>query len=638
MGLNAEQIAVAGKELERPGFIICNKCGKVQKGKKGIRHAFGCPARDKESDKNFVQSVFLYREFTSEAIKILLPVTGLEGSERRLNSFVAALQLGLKHHFGGSAYAIDHLQTTLSNEPVTDSALSKQYLVLFGTVPRGAGFLKQLMRSETMLTVLEKALTVLQTCRCQKDPDRDGCYNCLFAYRNSYTMATTSRETAMEMLSLILSYRDTLKQVNNLQNVRVDGLLDSELEALFLEGIKRFKQQGFSVELRKEVVRGKPGNFLRLGEQAYEIEPQVELGQRDGVAVPSRADFVFWPSRSRAEVKPIAVFTDGLTFHRNRLGQDTAQRMAILAGGRFHVWSLTWKDVQAQVRNKSERIADLLHPGDSRLGRNSFAQLLSKLGLEGCREWHTRDNFTFLMQYLQSPNQKTMQRYALAQAVSLLDMDGYRDREKRAAWLEEIDQWDTGFVLQGLGAHQQDGLIGGLESGPVRVFALGRPQALRTADVQGVSAVCCLDDGESALERVDFERSWINALRLYNIFQFLPGARFITRQGVAKGAYFALQWETADQESSTDKERAQNVDPTWKEIWELADPEAHSVLEKLKQQGRPAPAVGFELIVNGRVEAEAELAWPNDKEVYLTAEQIDMKDFFQEQGWSVCTV
>lgn len=131
-----ETVSIAGQELARKGFSFCRFCGKVQKSNGEIKHAFTCTSRKKESTDNLTECVYLYREFSSEAIRILLPVTTFSGSDRKLHSFVAALHLGLKRKFGGN---IDHLQTTLADEPVPDSAFRKNYLVLYDTVPGGTG-------------------------------------------------------------------------------------------------------------------------------------------------------------------------------------------------------------------------------------------------------------------------------------------------------------------------------------------------------------------------------------------------------------------------------------------------------------------------------------------------------------------
>ena len=98
-----------------------------------LKHTLSCSSRYKTSETNLTECVYLYREFESEAIKILLPVTTFEGGDRKLYSFIAALHLGLKIKYGGN---IDHLQTAMHEEPVPDSNLRKRYL---GALRHGAG-------------------------------------------------------------------------------------------------------------------------------------------------------------------------------------------------------------------------------------------------------------------------------------------------------------------------------------------------------------------------------------------------------------------------------------------------------------------------------------------------------------------
>jgi len=91
-----------------------------------------------------------------------------------------------------------------------------------------------------------------------------------------------------------------------------------------------------------QVVNGKEGFYLKTSGGNYLIEPQVELGPRQGVSIPSRADFVIYAERPGPAELPIAIFTDGYEFHADphsnlRTGADTAQRLAIMRSGKFRV-------------------------------------------------------------------------------------------------------------------------------------------------------------------------------------------------------------------------------------------------------------------------------------------------------------
>ena len=145
---------------------------------------------------------------------------------------------------------------------------------------------------------------------------------------------------------LINSYYKTLK------DIKINSLFDSELEARFIEALRRVQSEELPVTLKKEVVNGKPGYFYKIGNNAWYIELQVNLNQSDGVDIPSRADFVFRPARARDRCKPIAVFTDGFIYHKERIGMDMAQRCAIAQSDGYHVWSLSWKDIENCFKNQ----------------------------------------------------------------------------------------------------------------------------------------------------------------------------------------------------------------------------------------------------------------------------------------------
>ncbi len=113
---HAMDVTIAGQDRKRKGFRICRFCGMVQGGAKQKEqlHAISCTARKKEKESNLIEGLYLYREFSSEAIRILLPITSGEAADVIENSFVAALHLGLERKFGGR---IDHLRVAQNIEP-----------------------------------------------------------------------------------------------------------------------------------------------------------------------------------------------------------------------------------------------------------------------------------------------------------------------------------------------------------------------------------------------------------------------------------------------------------------------------------------------------------------------------------------
>ncbi len=253
---------IAGREAVRPGFELCARCGKVQQQGRDPEHALSCPSRKEGAKQQLESCLYLYRAFASEALRLLLPMTDL-GTARQLSSFVAALQAGLKARFGGR---VDHLRTTVYSDPVADSTLRKQYLVIFDTVPGGTGYLKELVTPQAaggempLFEALALALERIEGCRCWNDPDRDGCYRCLYAYRNARDMGDTSALVASDLLRRILARRDKLEEIRSLGEVSISGLMDSVLELRFLEALRLITdQEGRAAKLKPAVVNQKPG-------------------------------------------------------------------------------------------------------------------------------------------------------------------------------------------------------------------------------------------------------------------------------------------------------------------------------------------------------------------------------------------
>jgi DEAD/DEAH box helicase domain-containing protein len=620
-------VAIAGVEAHRKGFKICRYCGKVDP-KKEIDHTLTCSARDKTADKNLIECLYLYREFSSEAIRILLPVTTFAGSQTKLVSFVAALQLGLKKKFAGN---ISHLQTAIQEEPVSDSAHRKRYLVLFDTVPGGTGYLKQLMRSpEPLMDVFALALQVLQECGCHNDPGKDGCYRCLFAYRNSYDMAETSRDTAIEILQEILEQRDNLAQIDRLKNVNVNSLFDSELEARFVEALRKSKLGSQPAKLVTKMLAGsgKKGYLLTIGEQRWEIEPQVKLGSTDNVAIASKADFLFHPVGHNSTSKPIVVFTDGYLYHRKRVGFDLAQRMAIVQSGKFHVWSLSWKDVENRFKSQGNYYQQYLAPSQAPLV-GQITELLNGYSVEALNTLQQFNSFEWLTWFLANPDSTTWERCAFVHG--LIHLDHSLPAEP---WNNSLSQLpdNIGSVLQ----HNPSSLRGRWSSGTtgtVDLWLSVDPDCVNECKTDGMRLAIRLSDTEA--EKSDgFESVWNGFIRTYNLFQFLPLSYAVTETGQTNNVYDDLDIAIPDPPASSTKQAAEG----WLgEAIELADESVHALLNDLAAKGWSEPIVGYELAVeSAEIVGEAELAWEDSKIAILLCDSD--RDAFLDTGWTAYTI
>jgi len=633
-----EKTSIAGVETPRQGFALCRVCGKVQDLKDNEpSHAYTCTARNQESDKNFIDCLYLYRQFMSEAIRILLPVSIISESERKLQSFIAAIQLGLKKRFRGK---IDHLQTTIHEEPIPESLFKRKYLVLYDTVPGGTGYLKQLMRSEhELMAVLELALQALKSCGCNQEEGKDGCYRCLYAYRNSYNMPETSRDTAIELLAEILSHKDRLVKTDNISEISLNTYLESELEARFIGALKNVGSKALPVQLKKDLVNGKPGYFLKVGTRAYYIEPQVKLGELAGVSIDSRADFVIRSARLEDGMKPIVLFLDGYTYHRDRIGKDMAQRMAIVQSNKFLVWSLSWHDVENTFKSQKNFFIDFLEPGGLPAGGN-FNQLLEGYGGKELKKLISMNSFDLLLHFLESPDLEKWQKFMFV--VSLLHADPARfgDEACISRWTERIESFLPEDIAEKIKDADCPCLYG--EYQPTDEYRLDimkqsviieQKAVVPPGKSLGIRVGCCLNDTENDKQHQSFQSGWNGFLRLYNFYQFLPYSYFVTTDGLKTKAYDGLKLYEEPIPGTATKE-PQQKDSVWTELKELTEEELHGLLDKLEKHKWSAPEAGFELEgAGGEIVGSAELAWEELKLAFLTEGELEYEQAFVEAGW-----
>lgn len=110
--ITGEKLFVSGVEEVRKGFKICKYCGKIQSENGKANHSFACKTRKMpvlmQSDA-YEECLFLYREFNTEILRLLVPATTMDSSSVKMESFVAAFMLGMKEYFGN----VDHLRASI---------------------------------------------------------------------------------------------------------------------------------------------------------------------------------------------------------------------------------------------------------------------------------------------------------------------------------------------------------------------------------------------------------------------------------------------------------------------------------------------------------------------------------------------
>ncbi|MGB1014187.1 MAG: DUF1998 domain-containing protein, partial [Nannocystaceae bacterium] len=271
-------LTLNGREVTQPGFLVCKSCGRVQPKHLGDdkppQHQPWCKSRGK-NDPNVYTRVGLYRQNTSEAIRVLLPVANHQVGEI-LNSVRAALELGFRRTFGGQP---QHLKITTMYEPHHD--VHRRFLVIYDTVPGGTGYLSGLWRDDGLFAVMEAAREAMRHCSCTREDNRDGCYRCVYAYQHQRDHKSISRKLAVDLFNRVLKRRKSAREVPTLSDVNVASIFESELERLFCEALSQHaKSCGW--QWQETRFAGATGYRMRIDEgRAWEVRMQVVLGRID---------------------------------------------------------------------------------------------------------------------------------------------------------------------------------------------------------------------------------------------------------------------------------------------------------------------------------------------------------------------
>ncbi len=627
---SGEKMSVSGIESVRKGFRICKYCGTIQSGDKPS-HTFSCKARNGllGETEPYEECLFLYRELETEALRLLIPATTLDFTHVKVESFEAAFMLGMKEYFGN----VDHLKVSVSEVPVAGNTYRKQYLVIYDSVPGGTGYLKQLLQNEnSLIEIFEKALYKLENCSCNEDPQKDGCYHCLYGYRQSNNIGSISRTTAVNLLKKILSGKDNIKVIKKIADIPVNSLFDSELERMFIESLQLLKKDGRPLTIIKDFVNNKEGFILKIGDCRWEIEPQVELGPSDGVSVRCKPDFVFWPDKENGNQKPIAVFTDGFTYHKDIVSDDTLKREAIRRSDKFRVWSFSFNDVISMSQPKGDYATATLLP-EKMPSPTVYLKMVQAKEIAKSVKPSKVEPLELFAEYLENKDaEEAFKIHAQAYSIAMLNMALKDKNDEFSKWCSETEELRDQM-------HVYDEFAFGKT-----VFGIYQPRLINNClniyaniDVSHMTAssipyvFALLNDDEST--RGDkYEEEWNGFWQFFNMMQFSNNFYGCSTNGLASSVYESLLLMGDD---SHEDEEVSDWDGIKEQIY---TDEAIEFMQACVDAGIEAPSVvGYELEGdNGVIIAEGEMAWEARKIVFLTAEQTEEnKEVFEEHGWTV---
>lgn len=631
-----EKLTVSGVEDVRKGFKICKYCGKIQPEHGKDVHTFYCKTRKMQAFNNdpFEECLFLYREFATEALRILIPATTMDASTVRTESFTAAFMLGMKEYFGN----VDHLRATVSEVPVPDADYRKQYLVIYDSVPGGTGYLKQLMNERgSLIDIFERALQKLEHCSCKEDPQKDGCYHCLYAYRQSQNIGNISRNTAIRILKSILSGKDNLTPIEKLGNISVNSLFDSELERRFVEAIAQMGNENRKVEISKSLINGKEGYILKVNDSSWEVEPQVTLGPTQGVSVQCKPDFII-RQIGRSDKLPVAIFTDGFIYHKDKVADDTLKREAIRRSGRYRVWTLSWRDVQSVFQAQGDYATPTLAPEKMPSGAKMYQPTVGKANVLKPGKMST---FELLMRYFDMDDaQALFEAQARGYALSLLEPSKATNSLAFVDWNDAVGKANSQIHFTEE-TYVQPGTFFGTwipRSSDSHFYAYaGILAASMKADKNAPVAVLALLDDRADSRTDKYEQEWNGYWQFFNVMQFNKSFAAVCGTGLDNHAYVALPYGQTDTVAEDNAPSAGSSEG-WGEIREmLFDDTTVKIADALEEKGIAAPEkAGYELADDsGEVIAEIELAWINRKIGYMTEEQQAAREKAENAGWTI---
>ncbi|MCR9105772.1 MAG: DEAD/DEAH box helicase [Gammaproteobacteria bacterium] len=634
---------VAGEQLQRAGFPICRECGSVQPRRGDAQHLKSCSFSRGEKtlangkqDSGIENCLYLYRQFSSEALRILLPRLATGGTEEQVNSFVAALQLGLKRRFGGR---VDHLRVAHQSEPVGAGDERRHFIVLYDSVPGGTGYLHELLsKAEHMQSVFRMAYDVMLACECYQGT-MDGCYRCLLEYRNAYGMESTSKALALEMLKdIVENQQPWVQKEQSLSALSGNPWMGSELEVRFPEALAKFSghdcvgQQ--KVRVSQDVVRGKHGFRLTLGDVAYEAEPQVNLGAGQGVQFASCPDFVLWPVR--AGLQPVAIFLDGYQYHNKSSSADLLKRQSLMRAG-FVVWTLNWFDINQVLGDKA---MDVPLPSGMTSSENNHAaitRLAQQCGVTRHAQHLNKTTFELLLYFLAEQDAEELAQQAVFFALQCLPAHSLADPAVKARILDGLPALPAAFTDLRPSEVAMAGAVelhDDLAAATVSLDLLAGPELLQAFDLTAVMLTLCYDlrQGSEKAARYQWQRFWAAV----NFLQFLPRFYAFTPQSLNDGTAAGLLWPAPGPSESDDA--SGGAEPQW---YGLLDRAVADALRTRALQWPSAPMVGEEIMdASEAVIGQAELLFAAEKIAFLledVPDQLAARPHLEADEWRVCT-
>jgi len=652
VGYDGEQGAIPfGVDQMAPeeGFKVCRDCGIVAipgMTSEASEHRRSCRARRRFDKLNQEgrqgqpfswESIYLYRELKSEAIRLLLPIVDAAD----LNTLAASLHFGLRLQFEGNPA---HLTVEPQIMPDAATGMKRYYLVLLDDVPGGTGYLKTLYQQqdaqhrdgEGMMQVMRLAKNGLEICPCRQliqDPDpqdTDGCYRCIRTFHLQHK-GLISRERGITLLTQLIASGEQRLPQRDLAAINPHSLFGSMLEKKFVDVLQAWVVEHPHGKWESTIIRGNQGFRFALPETErwWELELQPTLGPAQGVAMASQPDFLLHSDDDR--IKPVAIFTDGFQYHChpvNRLADDMQKRRAILASGHYYVWNITWDDLHQdtahQVMVCHEPVAQWVQKFSQAIrGQGNIVPDASRMFCNGMQQ---------LKAFLLSPHPPGWAQLVTFAAFYPLQMLAAKRTIATEALQSALHLWRPGDRIPSL-QHTDGGewVYNDRASLNQDVVTYIKTDEVLSNQRHHVRVLARLGDREAECTDGAYHMRWRQYLACLNVFQFCENFHFWTSSEAIEGVAPEVPLS-----SST------RLPDDWQAVLDEALSSLHPYLQELALAGLALPEAIPEVeYFNDQIDddAFAELAWPHGHPpiAVLAGQQIDFTRQWQEQGWKVVT-
>lgn len=615
-----ERQIASEKLLNAPLFTVCSYCGQVSKSRQENSkddHRFWCQHR--ASTESHEVDLLLAHRLRTQGVKLHLPVEAAFLDDYSAPSLLAAVQLGLAEHLGGTTG-----QVTAFRLPTAEDSHAMS-LLIHDRVPGGTGYLAAFKEPETVFALLKAAWEVVRNCSCHHE-NRRACHRCLLPYAPFGREDDVSAVVAERLLGELLEI-ETAGEPHNISAWTIQNepvvrdASESVLEVQFRDALKK-RLNAVNVEWHTvPTSRGEELRFQLSGQRfEWRLRPQQDM---EG----TRPDFVLIPGD--VNLPQLAIYTDGFTYHAtpayNRVADDALKRHHLRQAGDAIPWSVTYQDVEQFDPESPQERATPLEPnswmGEAVLG--AFQQehslkpsILDAIGL---------GNMELLWAWIQEPELEHWQRLAdLAPALAFANKGPSGPTDEASAIQLRMTPHQVNTHLKLVTADQ---MSWGRSLGALSLFSSGDLLNPRT----GLRSILVLHDDDESIRQDDYQQAWQQWLTWTNLMAFSthPGAALIASATTAQEIWEEFYGPTAEHNIVRPTvDVAQTAVPEgWELVFEEVEEDEHDFLHSLANHGVPVPQVGDEL--DGVM---LQLAWP-DQRVAVVYEPEDL-EHVETTGWT----